>query len=80
MLVDLIRDWPHDVTILALGPLTGLSQALDRDPEIATLIGGIIIMGGVWQIAGDAGPVSEFHFASDPMSARRVLRCGCRSR
>jgi inosine-uridine nucleoside N-ribohydrolase len=74
--VDLIREWPHDITILALGPLTGLAQALDRDPEISALIGRVIVMGGVWRITGDAGPVSEFHFASDPMSARRVLRCG----
>jgi inosine-uridine nucleoside N-ribohydrolase len=76
VVVDLIREWPHDITILALGPLTGLAQALDRDPEISTLIGRVIVMGGVWRITGDAGPVSEFHFASDPMSARRVLRCG----
>jgi inosine-uridine nucleoside N-ribohydrolase len=76
VLVDLVRERPHECVILALGPLSGLAQALDRDPEIAALIQRIIVVGGVWRVAGDAGPVSEFHFASDPVSARRVLRCG----
>jgi inosine-uridine nucleoside N-ribohydrolase len=25
---------------------------------------------------GNAGPVSEFHFACDPLAARQVIRCG----
>jgi inosine-uridine nucleoside N-ribohydrolase len=33
-------------------------------------------MGGAVSEPGNAGPVSEFHFACDPLAARQVLRSG----
>src|SRR5438874_1065027 len=33
LLVELIREFPRQVTVINLGPLTVLAQALDRDPE-----------------------------------------------
>ncbi len=75
VIVDQVRAFPKDVTIIALGPLTALALALDRDPELPELVHRIVIVGGVHQDPGDIGPVSEFHFACDPTSARQVLRC-----
>jgi inosine-uridine nucleoside N-ribohydrolase len=76
VIVDQVRLFPKDVTIIAIGPLTTLALALDRDPELPELVHRMVILGGTLQEAGDAGPVSEFHFASDPAAARQVLRCG----
>jgi inosine-uridine nucleoside N-ribohydrolase len=73
---DLARQNPKEVTVLLLGPATVLARALDRDPELLTLLQRVIMLGGTWQEPGDAGPVTEFHFACDPSAARQVLRSG----
>jgi inosine-uridine nucleoside N-ribohydrolase len=75
-LVELIREFPRQVIVVNLGPLTVLSQAIDRDPELPTLIERIVCLGGSWHEPGNASPVAEFHFACDPVAARRVLKCG----
>ena len=43
-----------------------LARAFDRDLELPGLIDRIVLMGGAWQEPGNAGPVSEFHFALRP--------------
>jgi inosine-uridine nucleoside N-ribohydrolase len=73
---DLARQHPGEVTLLLLGPATVLARALDRDADLAALLRRAVFLGGAWHEPGDAGPVSEFHFACDPAAARQVLRCG----
>jgi len=73
---DLVRLHPNDVTIIAMGPLTGLARALDRDPELPALVHRLICLGGAWHEPGNASAVAEFHFYCDPAAARQVLRCG----
>jgi inosine-uridine nucleoside N-ribohydrolase len=76
LLIDLVRQYPKEVTVVCLGPLTVLARALDRDPELPVLVQRFVCVGGSVSEPGNAGPVSEFHFACDPAAARRVLRCG----
>jgi inosine-uridine nucleoside N-ribohydrolase len=75
-LVELVREFPHQITVVAVGPLTVLAQAIDRDPELPALIERIVCLGGTWHEPGNASAAAEFHFALDPGSARQVLRCG----
>jgi len=53
-----------------------LARALDRDPDIATLVERLVIVGGARHEPGDASAAAEFHFYCDPLAARQVLRCG----
>jgi len=76
LLTDLVRQHPKEVTVICLGPLTTLARAMDRDPEWPALLHRLVCLGGTVSEPGNAGPVSEFHFACDPLSARQVLRCG----
>jgi inosine-uridine nucleoside N-ribohydrolase len=76
LITDLVRLHPKEVSVLILGPCTTFARALDRDPELATLVERLIVLGGAWHEPGDATAVAEFHFACDPVSARQVLRCG----
>jgi inosine-uridine nucleoside N-ribohydrolase len=76
LLVDMVRLHPKDVTIVCMGPLTVVARALDRDPELPRLMHRLVCLGGALNEPGNAGPVSEFHFACDPLAARQVLRCG----
>lgn len=76
LIADLARQNPKEVTLVAMGPLTVLAAALDREPELPALLKRIVCVGGALQEPGNAGPCSEFHFFCDPVAARKVLRCG----
>ena len=75
-IVELVRTYPREVTIVVLGPATVLARAFDRDPELPGLIDRIVFLGGAWRVPGNATAVAEFHFYCDPAAARQVLRCG----
>src|SRR5205809_857713 len=61
LVADLVRQNPHDVTVVTLGPPTVLARAMDRDPELPSLVQRLIVLGGSVSEPGNAGPVSEFH-------------------
>src|SRR5438874_11892738 len=61
LLSDLVRQHPHEVTVVALGPLTVLARALDRDPELPLLVQRLVCVGGTWHEPGNASAVAEFH-------------------
>ena len=64
-----------DVWIIAVGPLTNLALAIDRDPQWPQRIAGISIMGGSAGV-GNATAVAEFNIFADPEAAARVFACG----
>ncbi|MCA9186481.1 MAG: nucleoside hydrolase [Pirellulaceae bacterium] len=74
VICDVVRSSPDQVTIIALGPLTNLARALRRDPELATMIGQIIMMGGTVDGIGNVTPTAEFNIYYDPESARTVFQ------
>ena len=76
VIVELIREYPRQVTIIVLGPGTLLARAIDRDSELPVLIDRIVFLGGAWRVPGNATAAAEFHFYCDPEGARQVLRCG----
>jgi inosine-uridine nucleoside N-ribohydrolase len=76
LVVDLIRQNPHEVTLVCMGPLTVVARALDLCSDLPMLVQRIVCLGGSHHEPGNAGPVSEFHFYCDPLSARKVLHCG----
>jgi inosine-uridine nucleoside N-ribohydrolase len=76
LLSDLVRQYPREVTVVVLGPLTVLARALDRDPELPLLVQRLVCVGGAWHEPGNASAVAEFHFYCDPSAARQVLRSG----
>lgn len=73
---DLVRQYPKEVAVVSLGPLTVLARAFDRDPELPAMVSRLVCLGGAWHEPGNASAVAEFHFYCDPPSARQVLRSG----
>ncbi|KAK7910713.1 inosine-uridine preferring nucleoside hydrolase [Apiospora marii] len=74
-ILDTVHKYPHEVTILAIGPLTNLALALRTDPSIAPLIKGIAHMGGQLYAAGNSyNGAGEINWWMDPEAARVVLR------
>lgn len=74
VICDQVRDAPHSVTIVALGPLTNIARAFLRDPELPTLVGRIVIMGGTVSGPGNITPAAEFNMYCDAASAQAVFR------
>jgi inosine-uridine nucleoside N-ribohydrolase len=75
-IIELVRAHPYDVSILAVGPLTNLAMALQRDPDIAFLTHEVVIMGGAFGRAGRRGnvsPVAEANIFNDPHAADIVM-------
>jgi purine nucleosidase len=67
---------PRTITICALGPLTNIASALERDERIAERIKQIVWMGGSLSEGGNVTPAAEFNCYVDPEAAARVLRSG----
>jgi inosine-uridine nucleoside N-ribohydrolase len=76
LLVELIRQYPHEVTVICMGPLTVVTRALDLYAELPSMMKRLVCLGGTLYEPGNVGPVTEFHFACDPPAARKVLGCG----
>jgi pyrimidine-specific ribonucleoside hydrolase len=83
-LVERLRSGPP-VRILALGPLTNLAEALDRDRTIARNVQEIVLMGGAVRVRGNLQDGDVFHTSNstaewnifiDPLAARKVFDSG----
>lgn len=75
-IIDLAREHPGQITLVAVGPLTNLALALRADPEVATLLKAVVIMGGAFAVAGKPGnvtPVAEANIWNDPEAADLVF-------
>lgn len=75
----LITEPSGSIDILALGPVTNIARLIDEHPEAAGRIGHLIVMGGAILEPGNAGPASEFNFASDPEATALVLHSDIRT-
>lgn len=74
VIAEVVRSSPDPVTLIALGPLTNVARAFQRDPELPTLLGELVIMGGSLSSVGNVTPAAEFNIFCDPLAARAVLR------
>ena len=75
-IIDTVRAHPGEVTLLAVGPLTNLALALADDPQIASLVKQVVLMGGAFGTGGVLGnvtPAAEANMLGDPDAADRVL-------
>ncbi len=72
-IVDSVKQYPGEVTILAIGPLTNIALATRQHPEIVPLIKQIIYMGGAIDVPGNTTPTAEFNWWFDPEAAKAVL-------
>ncbi|KKQ92903.1 MAG: Inosine-uridine nucleoside N-ribohydrolase [candidate division CPR2 bacterium GW2011_GWC1_39_9] len=71
-IVEIIKKYPNQITIVAIGPLTNIATAFLLDPEIPKLIKKLIIMGGGIDI-GNVTKSAEFNFFVDPEATRVVF-------
>lgn len=70
---QLICDNPGEITLVAIGPLTNVAQALQRFPQMADAVAEIVIMGGVFALDDY---IKDTNFGLDPEAAHQVLHSG----
>ena len=65
------------LTIVALGPLTNLAVAIERDRDMPAHVSRVVTMGGALEVEGNAtNGVAEWNYFVDPTAADAVLRSG----
>lgn len=75
-LIEQIYKRPHELTIVAVGPLTNIALAIQKDANIIPLIKEIIIMGGAVNVPGNVTPYGEANIVADPEAAAVVFSSG----
>ncbi|MGE0621729.1 MAG: nucleoside hydrolase [Pseudomonadales bacterium] len=68
-----------DLWLVAIGPLTNVARAIERDPGFAGRLAGISVMGGS-TAGGNVTAAAEFNVWADPEAADVVFRSGARIR
>lgn len=73
LLLRLSHEHEGQLQILAIGPLTNLALALQRDPSVVRRVAGVTVMGGAALVPGNMGPVVEANIGHDPEAAAEVV-------
>src|SRR5262245_35831682 len=76
LLIELIRQYPRELTIVCMGPLTVLARTFEMYSDLPAQVKRVVCLGGTLHEPGNAGPVSEFHFYCDPAAARKIVHAG----
>ncbi len=63
-----------ETTLITLGPLTNVAEALRVDPTLAERVPTFVAMAGAIDVAGNApGEVAEYNVWADPLAAKEVI-------
>lgn len=73
LLVELVKNHPHEVTLLTLGPLSNVAVASELAPDFMESLQRLVCLGGSVGVGGDVTAAAEFNIFADPMSAQTVL-------
>ncbi len=75
LIIELIHKYPHEVTLIPVGPLTNIALAVSKDPSIVPLTKDIVIMGGSIT-GGNVNGAAEANIYGDPEAAAIVFNAG----
>jgi purine nucleosidase len=75
LIIELIHKYPHEITLIPVGPLTNIALAVSKDPSIVGLTKNIVIMGGSIT-GGNVNGAAEANIYNDPEAAQIVFNAG----
>jgi len=82
-LLSQIRKYPGEITLIGIGPLMNIGEAIDRDPATFRQLKRVVIMGGsIRRGYGDFGynehvpPSPEWNIVNDVKSAQKLFASG----
>jgi inosine-uridine nucleoside N-ribohydrolase len=75
LIIELLHKYPHQITLIPVGPLTNIALAVSKDPSIVPLTKDIVIMGGSIT-GGNVDGAAEANIYGDPEAAAIVFNAG----
>ena len=82
-LLDQIKKDPGSIVLVAIGPLTNIGAAIDRDPDTFKKLNRVVLMGGSVRkgygdlgYTPDRGPEPEYNIYSDVAAAQKLFASG----
>ena len=80
LIVDTVNKYPNEVSILGIGTLTNIAEALELDPELPRKTQELLLMGGMITppiVEGKQIPIGfEYNFCNDNVAATKVVSAG----
>lgn len=74
-LIRKVKEEKGEITLVPIGPLTNIAEAIQKDPEFVKNVKRVVIMGGA-EGKGNMSPHAEFNFWTDPEAAKIVFQAG----
>jgi inosine-uridine nucleoside N-ribohydrolase len=75
LIIEMVHKYPHEITLIPIGPLTNIALAVSKDPGIVPLVKDIVIMGGSIT-GGNVDGAAEANIYNDPEAAQIVFNAG----
>src|SRR5271163_3930516 len=75
VIIELVHKYPHQISIIGVGPETNLALAILKDPTIVPLVKRVILMAGSIS-GGNVNGAAEFNVYCDPDAADLVFKAG----
>lgn len=82
-ILEQIRRYPGQITLIAIGPLANVGAVIDREPETFRKLRRVVLMGGsIYRGYGDVGyfpphgPQAEWNILNDIPSAQKLFASG----
>ena len=75
-LIKSFSESPNEITLVTLGPLTNIANAINEDPTIVNKIEHCYIMGGTSDGTGNVSAAAEYNIWVDPEAAKIVFDSG----
>jgi len=75
LIIETVHRYPHEVTLIPVGPLTNIALAVSKDPSIVPLVKNVVIMGGSIS-GGNVDGAAEANIYGDPEAASIVFNAG----
>jgi purine nucleosidase len=76
-IVDTIKKYPGEVTLLAVGPLQNVADALRKEPNLGKYVKRIVLMSGnVYGRAGNRPPIAEWNVVVSTQDSQLVYSAG----
>ena len=77
-ILETARHYPHQITLIALGPLDNVAAAIDRDPSAFQLLKRVVFMGGSIRrgYGLKATPSAEWNIVNNIPAARKLFASG----
>jgi len=75
LIIDMVHKYPHEITLIPIGPETNIALAVRKDPSIVPLVKDVVLMGGSIS-GGNVNAAGEFNIFCDPEAADVVFNAG----